>query len=230
MAGSRESSLTLERGLALLHAVANAEVEAPTVSDLALEIGVSRAAVYRLLVPLEERGLVRRTGSRVRLGLGVLGLASRVLPQLRAVATPTLRTLAEKVGATAHLTVADADEAQAVAVVEPSWTDYHVAYRVGSRHPLHRGAAGRAVHARSEWVVSSGELEAGAHGVAAPVRGVPGLAASVGVVALQPLDVDAVGPQVVDAAATLAALLASATSTPSASWQLGQQPPGDGNP
>lgn len=211
MAGSRESSLTLERGLALLHAVANAEAEAPTVSDLALEIGVSRAAVYRLLVPLEERGLVRRTGSRVRLGLGVLGLAAQVLPQLRAVATPTLRTLAEKVGATAHLTVADADEAQAVAVVEPSWTDYHVAYRVGSRHPLHRGAAGRAVHGRSEWVVSSGELEAGAHGVAAPVRGVPGLAASVGVVALRPLDADVVGPQLVDAAATLAALLAGGT-------------------
>lgn len=207
MTSPRETSLTLERGLTLLQAVADGEAEAPTVSDLAVAVGVSRAAVYRLLVPLEERGLVRRTGARVRLGMGVLALAAQVLPQLRAVATPTLRALAERVGATAHLTVADGDEAQAVAVVEPSWTDYHVAYRVGSRHPLHRGAAGRAVLLDEGWVTSSGELEVGAHGVAAPVRGVPGLVASVGVVTLQPIDADEVGPQVVAAAAALAELL-----------------------
>ena len=32
-----------------------------------------------------------------------------------------------------------------MAVVEPSWTDFHVSYRVGSRHPLHQGAAGKAI-------------------------------------------------------------------------------------
>lgn len=207
MATSRETSLTLERGLTLLHAVAGGEVEAPTVSDLAVAIGVSRAAVYRLLVPLEERGLIRRTGPRVRLGMGVLALAAQVLPQLRAVATPTLRALAEQVGATAHLTVADGGEAQAVAVVEPSWTDYHIAYRVGTRHQLQQGAAGRAVLLHDGWVISSGELEVGACGVAAPVRGVPGLLASVGVVALQPIDADEVGPQVQTAATALAKLL-----------------------
>jgi DNA-binding IclR family transcriptional regulator len=114
----KESSLTLERGLAVLQAVADSESEAPTISDLAVAIGASRAAVYRLLVPLVERGLVRREGSRVRLGLGMLRLAARVLPQLRMVAIPVLRSLAEEVGATAHLTVADSDAAQAVAVVD----------------------------------------------------------------------------------------------------------------
>lgn len=39
----------------------------------------------------------------------------------------------------------DGSEALAVAVVEPTWTDYHVAYRAGFRHPLDRGAAGRAI-------------------------------------------------------------------------------------
>ena len=39
----------------------------------------------------------------------------------------------------------DGAEALAVAVVEPSWTDYHVAYRIGIRHPLERSAAGRAI-------------------------------------------------------------------------------------
>lgn len=207
---ARESSLTLERGLSLLQAVADAESEAPTISDLAHRIGVSRAAVYRLLGPLQTRGLVRREGSRVRLGLGVLWLAGRVLPQLRVASTPALRALAEKVGATVHLTVADGTEAQAVAVVEPTWTSYHVSYRVGTRHPIQHGAAGRAVDlppAGPRWVVSSGDLQPGAFGVAAPVRGVPGLRASVGVVALQPFDPDEIGPLVAEAAETVAETL-----------------------
>ncbi|MEV8606489.1 helix-turn-helix domain-containing protein [Amycolatopsis sp. NPDC051373] len=207
---SREGSLTLDRGLALLQAVADAGEEAATISELAVTIGASRAAVYRLLVPLSERGLIWRDGTKVRLGVGLLRLAGQVLPQLREAARPVLRELAEKVGATAHLTVAQGDQAQAVAVVEPSWTSYHVAYRVGSRHPLSAGAAGRAMSLRpggDGWVASTGELEAGASGVAAPVRGVPGLRASVGVVSLEPLDAAAVGPQVVAAAAKLTEVL-----------------------
>ncbi|OLR95596.1 helix-turn-helix domain-containing protein [Actinokineospora bangkokensis] len=207
---AKESSLTLDRGLALLQAVAEADSEAPTISDLAAAIGASRAAVYRLLVPLQARGMVRREGSRVRLGLGLLELAAKVAPQLRMAALPALRDLAESLGATAHLTVADGDEAQAVAVVEPSWTTYHVAYRVGTRHALHRGAAGRAITLRPDegaWVASAGELQPGAHGVAAPVRGVPGLRASVGLVSFEPLDAAEVGPRVVDAAGLLATAL-----------------------
>lgn len=206
----RESSLTLDRGLSLLQAVADSESEAPTISELATAIGSSRAAVYRLLVPLEERGLVRRDGSRVRLGLGLLRLAARVAPQLRRAALPALRDLAERVGATAHLTVAEGEEAQAVAVVEPSWTAYHVAYRVGTRHSLRRGAAGKAIGLRMDepaWVATTGELQSGAHGIAAPVRGVLGLRASVGVISFEPLDADVVGPQVVTAAAVIATAL-----------------------
>ncbi|MCP2270502.1 helix-turn-helix domain-containing protein [Actinokineospora diospyrosa] len=204
---AKESSLTLDRGLALLQAVADSDTEAPTISDLAASIGASRAAVYRLLVPLQARGLVRREGSKVRLGLGLLQLAAKVAPQLRVAALPALRELAEAVGATAHLTVADGDEAQAVAVVEPSWTTYHVAYRVGTRHPLHKGAAGKAITMRPGdpgWLGSVGELQPGAYGIAAPVRGVLDLRASVGVVTFEPLDGMVVGPKVVAAAAVIA--------------------------
>ena len=111
---------------------------------------------------------------------------------------------------TAHLTVADGDEAQAVAVVEPSWTAYHVAYRVGTRHSLRKGAAGKAIllpFDGPEWVATSGELQAGAFGIAAPVRGVAGLRASVGVVTFERLHADVVGPQVVRTAAEVAAAL-----------------------
>ena len=53
--------------------------------------------------------------------------------------------------------------------------------------------------------VTSGELQTGARGLAAPVRGVDGLRASVGVVTLDgAIDEDVVAPQVIAAAAAVA--------------------------
>lgn len=205
-----EGAQTLQRGLSLLRAVADAEGDAATVSELAAAIDASRPAVYRLLGPLAEAGLVWRDGSKVRLGAGLLRLAGRVLPQLREASVPILKELAEDVGATAHLSIAEGEEVQAVAVVEPSWTSFHVAYRVGSRHPISRGAAGKAITLRASepgWVVTTGELQPGAVGVAAPLRGVAGLRASIGVVSLEPIDADQVGPQILDAAGSLAGVL-----------------------
>lgn len=207
-----ESSQTLDRGLRLLAVLADAP-RGRSVAELAAELGVGRSVVYRLLATLEAHRLVRRAGGgHVRLGLGVLDLARRVQPLLREAAARPLRHLAEQVGATAHLTVVDGGEALAVAVVEPSWTDYHVAYRVGSRHPLDQGAAGRAIllgraGEGDPFVITVGELQTGAHGVAAPVRDVPGLEASVGVVALYALDPDQVGTAVVTAATSVSAAL-----------------------
>jgi DNA-binding IclR family transcriptional regulator len=206
-----ETSQTLDRGVRVLELLSRT-TGGRTVTELAGELAVSRTVVYRLLATLEQHALIRRgTDGRVRLGLGVLQLALRVQPLLGEAARPVLRRLAEDVGATAHLTVLDGTEALAVAVVEPSWTDFHVAYRVGSRHPLTRGAAGRAILAARDgdtgWVVSAGELQPGAHGVAAAVTGVPAVEASVGVVTLGDLDNDAVGPQVVAAAREVGAAL-----------------------
>ncbi|HZY29423.1 MAG TPA: helix-turn-helix domain-containing protein [Jiangellaceae bacterium] len=203
-----ETSQTLDRGIRLLTLVAEAS-GGLTVNEAAISLGVNRTVVYRLATTLEQHGFVRRADNgRLSLGFGVLALAGRVHPLLRHAAMPVLRTLAEDVGATAHLTVADGGEALAVAVVEPTWTDFHVAYRVGSRHDLRRGAAGRAILAGRagdlSFLVSEGELQPGAQGVAAAVAGVPNIEASVGVVALTGLDVAATGPRVVAAAAEVA--------------------------
>jgi DNA-binding IclR family transcriptional regulator len=213
---AEETSQTLDRGVRLLHWLAAGSSGGATVTELAAGLESSRPAVYRLVATLSQYGMVHRDrDGRIRLGLGVLRLARAVQPLLRETALPLLRELAEDVGATAHLTIAEADEALAVAVVEPSWTDVHVAYRVGSRHPLDRGAAGLAIlkargskrTGRGPYVMTEGELQRGARGVAAPVLGVPELEASVGVVALGGLDVAVAGPRVVKAAAALAAAL-----------------------
>ncbi|MFF3864359.1 IclR family transcriptional regulator [Micromonospora sp. NPDC001898] len=207
-----ETAQTLDRGLRLLHLVADAP-GGLTVTEAANLLGIGRAAVYRLVGALSGHGMVRRDGDgRLRLGAGVLHLARRAQPLLAEGALPALRRLAEQAGATAHLTVVEGGEGVALAVVEPSWTSLHVAYRTGTRHPLDRGAAGRAIlggrSGSADPVGTSGELQPGAYGVAAPVLGVPGLEASVGVVALAPLDPEVVGEQVLAAASAVATALA----------------------
>lgn len=207
-----ETSQSLERGLALLRLLAEAPTPM-TVTELADALRTHRPVVYRLITALAAQGMVNRDpDGRWRLGLGVLHLAQRIHPLLREVAVGPLRRLAEDIGATAHLTVADGGEALAVAVIEPSWTDYHVAYRIGSRHPLERGAAGLAILAVDSpnsrgYVATSGQLQPGAHGIAAPVLGVGVLRASVGVITLGQLTVDEVGPRVVVAADEIRAAL-----------------------
>jgi DNA-binding IclR family transcriptional regulator len=217
-----ETSQTLDRGIRVLAALADA-TSGLTVAQLAERVGAPRTAGYRLVATLEAHGLARRDADgRVRLGVGVLRLAARVHPLLREAATPPLRKLAEVVGATAHLTVAEGPDALAIAVVEPTWTDYHMAYRVGSRHRLAQGAAGKAIllgragvgrpapvskDPATLYTTSEGELQAGAHGIAAPIRDVPGLEASVGVVSFAPLDAAKVAPRVLQAAAEISAAL-----------------------
>ena len=205
-----ETSQTLDRGLRVLEVLA-ATPHGLTVSELAAEVGVNRTVVYRLVSTLIQRALVRRDAAgRLYVGLGLLSLARGLEPVLRDLAQPVLRPLAEELGATAHLTVADGNEALAIAVVEPSWTDFHVAYRVGARHALGSGAAGKAIllgrggSTATGFVETTGEIQAGARGVAAPVLGVEGLEASVGVVSLGDFDAAIAGPRVVAAATELA--------------------------
>jgi len=209
-----ETSQTLDRGLRVL-AVLAGHPSGLTITELAASVGVNRTVVYRLVTTLEQHGLARRDAAgRLHVGLGVLALARGLQPVLREVANPVLRRLAEDLGATAHLTLVDGGEALAIAVVEPSWTDYHVAYRVGARHPLDQGAAGRAILLGREigggaepddrFVRTVGELQPGARGLASPVLGIEGLEASVGIVTLGDLDADTAGPRVAAAAAEVA--------------------------
>lgn len=216
-----ETSKTLDRGIRLLEVLARPDLGGGlTITELAAQLEVGRPVVYRLVTALETHHLVaRRPNGRVRLGLGVSRLAAAVRPLVRSEARPILQELADAVGATAHLTVAEGDEALALVVVEPTWTDFHVAYRAGTRHPLHLGAAGRAILAgragSTELVISGGEIQPGAHGLAIPVLATPTEAgepervvdASVGVVALGPIDPVTTRPRLERAARALSTVL-----------------------
>jgi DNA-binding IclR family transcriptional regulator len=216
-----ESSKTLDRGLHLLEVLARPGYSSGlTITQLAGELGVGRPVIYRLVTTLEAHHLVTRQGNgRVRLGLGVSRLAAAVTPLVRTEARPILQELADAVGATAHLTIAEGDEALALVVVEPTWTDFHVAYRSGARHRLDQGASGRAILAgrggSSEMVVSEGEIQPGANGLAVPIilmdtatEGQGALIeASVGVVALGHIDPATARPLLQRASRALADVL-----------------------
>lgn len=182
---SAETSQTLARGLRMLELLAD-RPRGTSVAELAEQLGVGRTVAYRLVATLvEQRFAQKNADGQVRLGWGALVLARSAWPLLRTQAVPVLRELADAVGATAHLTSAEGEEALAIAVVEPRWTDFHVGYREGSRHALSQGAAGRAILVArtgpAELMQSSGELQPGAYGMAiALVSGASGSTAADG--------------------------------------------------
>ena len=211
-----ETSQTLDRGLRVLQAIADAP-DGLTVTELAQALDIGRTVVYRLVVTLELHGFLRRAADgRCRLGLAVLSMGRQVQPVLRDVALPALRLLADAVQATAHLSLAEGGDSLSVVVVEPTRSDVHVAYRTGARQPLEATAAGRAILAartaagrplEPPWVIATGEGSQPAIGLAVPITGVSGLEASVGVVSLHELAEQEVGPRVVRAAVDIARAL-----------------------
>jgi DNA-binding IclR family transcriptional regulator len=217
-------SLTLERGLRVLRVLAE-HPDGLSVSELADELETHRAGIYRLVEPLSaERLLVRGADGRYTLGLGLLELASAVRSRLQEVAVRELRRLADEVGATTALTVRDGEEAVVAAVVEPTSTVMHIAYRPGLRHPLSRAAPGLAILAggpalpgeRAEveigrergWTLTSGELLSGATGIGVPIptRG-QASEASISAVWIEPRDPAAVAGPVMRTAQAIAAAL-----------------------
>ncbi len=218
---------TLDRGLVALRAVADSE-EGLRIPEIAARLGTHRAIVYRIVNTLAGQGMVRRLpDGRIILGSGALLLGMRAEGALRALARPTVESLAQRVEATAFLSVAVGEEGVAILTAEPRNAFLNINYRVGTRHPLTRGAAGIAilagraaraddaaavVTARDQgYSITSGELQRGAVGVAAPVR-VPerthvALECSIGVVALEGFDVEAAAGPVCEAARSLAEIL-----------------------
>ncbi len=181
LAAQPETSRTVDRALVLLHAVGE---HAPASSaELARRTGLNRTVVHRLLSTLAARGFVRRDADGYALGTALIQLSGRVHAGLRERARPVLETLAARFDETAVLTVADGQDAVAIDQVLGGEHLVRVHYAPGFRHPLTKGAHGRAILER-RWVVSHDELQLGAFGGAAPLFDARGEAvASVGIVA-----------------------------------------------
>ncbi|MCP2635031.1 helix-turn-helix domain-containing protein [Microbacterium sp. HD4P20] len=142
---SAPASQTLSRGIRILEVLADAR-EPLSIDDVATRLEVHRSVAYRLLRTLEDHGLITRdTAGRVQLGARLAALAAGVAHDLQAEALPELTTVANELGMTCFLTVLDHDECVTLASIEPRHAVASVAHRPGTRHPVTRGAPGKAI-------------------------------------------------------------------------------------
>ncbi|MCV7103737.1 IclR family transcriptional regulator [Mycobacterium palustre] len=186
MTGSGTGSQTLARGLSALQMVSESPAGL-TVQQLADQLGVHRTIAHRLLATLAEFRLVTKgMDGRYRPGAGLAVLGASFDRNVRQLSLPTLRALADDLGTTVSLLVAEGDQQVAIAVIVPSHVAYQLSFHEGSRYPLDRGAAGIALlasmpprpgerdlvtEARERgWVTTYGEIEPNTYGLAVPVH------------------------------------------------------------
>ena len=147
MAGQRSSDLqSVERAIAILKSFG---LERPErgVSELGRELGLHKSTVSRLMRTLEHGGLLSRSPEteRYRLGVDLIGLAAQVVSYMdvREVALPFLRELAEVCQDTVNLSALDAGQVvNLVQFVSHARRIKNVG-RVGRRMPPHCTAAGK---------------------------------------------------------------------------------------
>lgn len=186
MTGSGTGSQTLARGLTALQMVADSP-GGLTVQQLADRVGVHRTIAYRLLSTLaEHRLLAKGEDGRYRPAAGLAVLGASFDRNVRQLCLPTLRALADDLGTTVSLLVAEGDQQVAVAVIVPSHVAYQLSFHEGSRYPLDRGAAGIALLSsmpprpgerdlvirtrKRGWVTTYAEIEPNTYGLAVAVH------------------------------------------------------------
>lgn len=168
MASKQSSTVqSVERTIQILKAFSEEEPELG-VGELSRRLDLPKSTVFRLLSTLEANGLVAQNAEtgRYRLGVELIALAYNVMvyADLRRVALPHLRRLADTVQETVSLSVLDGDDTVNVEQVVPPRRLVVRAGWVGRRMPVHTVSAGKAIVAffsESERTqLLNGELEA----------------------------------------------------------------------
>lgn len=141
---------SLGRALDLLELIANRGKEGARLTDLARELGMSKAAVYALLQTLLARGFLsdfsEGANRRYRLGLALARLGDMAVGNiaLTDVAMPELRKLTAELGMTSRLAILDDGHAVVVGRVDaPGSIRFDAA--LGRREMPHCSAVGKAL-------------------------------------------------------------------------------------
>ena len=137
-------SLTLSRGIQLLELVCAADT-APTIGEVAEQLGVHRSAAYRLLRTLEAHYLVRRDDAgKILPAAGLTNLARGVENSLQTVGLPIMTKIADALEMSCFIAVAQGTDCFTLVTVEAT-TSQAVTQHPGTRHHLDRGAPGVAL-------------------------------------------------------------------------------------
>jgi IclR family KDG regulon transcriptional repressor len=154
---------SLDVALQVLEALDNGSAERG-VSELARELGVSKAAVYRILTTLARRGYVTQNSATSHYAIGPrLRRFSHVAAStldLPSVARPFMIELRDATLDTVHLAVLEGGEAVYIAK-EDGLHPVQVTSRVGARCPAHCISTGKALLAYADDAVRERLLAAG---------------------------------------------------------------------
>ena len=141
---------TIERVSSILDSLAQS-TQGISIRDLSSNIGLPKGTTHRLLSSLSYFGYVRQE-TKTRnyfLGLKFVELGQILLGQLdlRKVAEPFLRDLAERTKETIHLVILDRNEIVYIDKVETDQnpSGLKMASRIGLRNPAHSSAVGKMI-------------------------------------------------------------------------------------
>jgi DNA-binding IclR family transcriptional regulator len=141
---------TIERVAAILDLVGEAP-QGVSIRELSAQLGLAKGTVHRLLASLSYVGYIRQdaVSRNYFLGFKLLDLAGLVGSQLdlRTIAGPLLRDLADRTQETVHMVVWDQGEVVYIEKDEPplAMGGLRMASRVGARNPAHSCAVGKAL-------------------------------------------------------------------------------------
>ncbi|GAA3882287.1 hypothetical protein GCM10022381_25710 [Leifsonia kafniensis] len=204
-----EISKTANKALALLTELAASGPSTP--QEIARRLDINRTVTQRLLMTLYARDFVRREGGSYTISPRMRRMADAVLPQLRPLVGRLDAELAEATGETVVFKVVDGDTVIVLDEAVPSAVfDVRARHEVGTRSDITQSASGLAILSamdddelkrtlrgtgedlgvvgeriaearRAGYAVTSGELQEGVTGIAAPVSGPDGVVGSVAV-------------------------------------------------
>ena len=118
------------------------------VTEIANELGLTKAAVHRILTALRNRELITIEPTTRRYALGhaaiALGRAYLARTDLRVMAAPELRRLAAATGETATLSIRRGDTRMYVEQVVPD-QELRMEVALGLPYPLHAGSSSKSI-------------------------------------------------------------------------------------
>jgi DNA-binding IclR family transcriptional regulator len=137
---------TIERALSVLDLMTTTDSDDLGVTEIARELGLSKAVVHRVLVTLVARDYLQVDANSRRYSLGpmtlVLGSAYLAQLDLRNLALPRLQELSERTGETATFSLRNGWTRMYVDQVTPD-REIKMSVAIGKAYPLHAGSSSK---------------------------------------------------------------------------------------
>lgn len=142
----RQLVATIERALSVLDLMAATDRDDLGVTEIARELGLSKAVVHRVLVTLVARDYLQVNAPTRRYSLGpmslVLGSAYLAQLDLRTLALPRLQQLSKRTGETATFSLRNGWSRMYVDQITPQ-REIKMSVAIGKTYPLHAGSSSK---------------------------------------------------------------------------------------